>query len=71
MIAVTCYGLEPADDTNKQLGLFGDQLAKEQIITSAVDEINARYGSRTIHSADTLGTAMVKTKIPFGSTRYL
>jgi DNA polymerase-4 len=71
MIAVTCYGLEPLDDASKQLSLFGDELARERAITDAVDEINARYGKRVIHSADTLTTRMVKEKIPFGSTRYM
>ena len=68
-IGVTCYELsEPGD---AQLQLFGDELARERAITGAVDDINARYGKRVIYSADTLPTAMVKAKIPFGSTRYL
>jgi len=72
MIAVTCYGLQPADARIDQLSLFGDELAQERAITSAVDEINGRYGKRVIHSADTLGTGdYVKEKIPFGSTRYM
>ena len=37
----------------------------------AADTINLRFGSRTIHYADSCGTDHVKTKIPFGSTRYL
>ena len=70
MISVTCYHLE--DGLSNQLTLFGDELAREQHITSAIDDINTRYGERTIHSADTLGTGIyVKQKIPFGSTRYL
>ena len=69
-IGVHCYHLE--DDLGNQLSLFGDALAREQQVTAAVDEINQRYGERTIHSADTLQTGIyVKTKIPFGSTRYL
>lgn len=69
-IGIHCYHLH--DDTGDQLSLFGDELAREQHITWAVDEINGRYGERTIHSADTLGTGLfVKQKIPFGSTRYL
>lgn len=72
MIAVTCYGLQPADATLNQLSLFGDELARERAVTSAVDEINDRYGKRMIHSADTLGTdEYLKEKIPFGSTRYM
>jgi len=68
-IGVTCYELTPPDDT--QLHLFGDQLAHERAVVSAMDAINDTWGERTIHSADTLGTDMVKAKIPFGSTRYL
>lgn len=68
-IGVTCYELSPPDD--RQLNLWGDELAQTQAITGAVDYINNRWGERTIHSADTLGTSMVKAKIPFGSTRYL
>ena len=60
------------DGLGDQLTLFGDELAREQQVTWAIDDINARYGERTIHSADTLGgSEIVKTKIPFGSTRYL
>ncbi len=71
MIAVTCYGLEPAGQ-DTQLQLFGDELAREHAMTDAVDEINSRYGKRVIHSADTLGLEeRVKEKIPFGSTRYM
>lgn len=70
MISVTCYHLESG--LSDQLSLFGDELAREQAVVHAVDEINARYGERAIHSADTLGTGFyVKQKIPFGSTRYL
>ena len=68
-IGVSCYELSEPDDS--QLHLFGDELARNRAITTAVDEINARYGKRVVHSADTLPTAMVKAKIPFGSTRYL
>ena len=70
MISVTCYHLE--DGVSNQLSLFGDELAREQTITGAIDAINARWGERTVHSADTLGTGIyVKQKIPFGSTCYL
>ena len=69
-IGVHCYHL--CDGLGDQLTLFGDELAREQQVTRAVDEINDRYGERTIHAAHTLGTSqLVKTKIPFGSTRYL
>lgn len=70
MIAISCYQLE--DGLGGQLSLFGDQLAREQQVTSAIDEINRRFGDQTVHSADTLGTGFyVKQKVPFGSTRYL
>jgi DNA polymerase IV len=69
-IGVSCYEL--SDDIDPQLSLFGDQIASEKHLVSAIDELNGRYGDRTIHAADTLGTGMyVKQKIPFGSTRYL
>lgn len=69
-IGVHVYNL--SDGLGDQLSLFGDELAREQRVTSAVDEINTRWGERTIHSASTLGTGTyVKSKIPFGSTRYL
>jgi len=69
-IGIHVYHLH--NGSGDQLSLFGDQLAREQQVTWAIDEINARYGERTIHSADTLGTGVfVKTKIPFGSTRYM
>jgi DNA polymerase-4 len=69
-IGVSCYEL--SDDVSDQLSLFGDQLASEQYVTEAIDEINRRFGDRMIHAADTLGTDRhVKQKIPFGSTRYL
>ena len=69
-IGVHVYHL--TDGLGDQLTLFGDELAREQRVTAVIDEVNARYGERTIHSADTTGTSrIVKTKIPFGSTRYL
>jgi hypothetical protein len=69
-IGVHCYELEPMDDP--QLSLFNDQIVRERQVTDAIDDINKRWGERTIHSADTLGTGIyVHTKIPFGSTRYL
>lgn len=69
-IGVHVYHLQ--DGNGDQLVLFGDELAREQQVTWAVDSINARWGERTIHSADTMRSSeIVKTKIPFGSTRYL
>lgn len=69
-IGMHVYHLE--DGLGDQLTLFGDELAREQQVTWAIDEINARYGEHMIHTADTLHSSdIVKTKIPFGSTRYL
>lgn len=69
-IGISCYSLE--DGTRDQLSLFGDEIAREQRLTDAIDMINHRFGDRAIHSADTVGTSrFVKQKIPFGSTRYL
>lgn len=69
-ISITCYHLH--DDMGDQLSLFGDELVRTQQTTWAIDEINQRWGERTIHSADTLGTDFyVKQKVPFGSTRYM
>ncbi len=60
------------DHEESQLSLFGDRIARERSVTSAIDELNDRYGEHTIHSADTIPTGpIVKTKIPFGSTRYM
>jgi DNA polymerase IV len=69
-IGVSCYELD--DGLADQLSLFGDELAREQQVTNAVDQINRRFGDRTIHAADTLAAGtFLKPKIPFGSTRYL
>lgn len=69
-IGVHCYELMPIED--HQLSLFADQIARERQVVEAIDDINKRYGDRTLHSADTLGTGIyVSQKIPFGSTRYL
>jgi DNA polymerase-4 len=69
-IGVHCYEL--SDNNSTQISLFNDQLVREQQLVGAIDKINKRFGERMIHSANTLGTSgFVKTKIPFGSTRYL
>lgn len=68
-IGVHCYELEDAGES--QLSLFRDQVVRERHATAVIDQINQRFGERTLHSADTLGTGIyVKQKIPFGSTRY-
>ena len=69
-INVHVYLLERGE--RSQQSLFADELARERLVTGAIDEINDRYGEHTLHAASTLKTGpFVKTKIPFGSTRYL
>jgi len=69
-IGVRCYGV--SDDNDKQLSLFSDETVREQNLVGAIDVINRRFGDRTVHSADTMMTGrFIRTKIPFGSTRYL
>ncbi|HMS93564.1 MAG TPA: hypothetical protein PKD28_04200 [Candidatus Saccharibacteria bacterium] len=69
-IGIHCYELVEA--VSSQLSLFADEIAHEHAIVVATDDINERYGERTIVSADTIDTGIyVSQKIPFGSTRYL
>lgn len=69
-IGIHCYRLSSGDTS--QLSLFADELARERAIVLATDDINKRYGERTIVSADTIDTGIyINQKIPFGSTRYL
>ena len=69
-IGIHCYELVPIE--NDQISLFADQITRERQVVDAIDDVNKRYGERTLHSADTLGTGIyVSQKIPFGSTRYL
>lgn len=69
IIGITLYQLQAQSDT--QLCFEQDQLDHAQNICTAIDQINLRFGARTIHSARSLGTDHIKTKIPFGSVRYL
>lgn len=67
-IGITCYQLTPS--TRSQLGLL-EYINKEDWLTTAVDEINEKYGSFTLSYGDAKrGGEIVKQKIPFGSTRY-
>jgi hypothetical protein len=69
-IGLHCYELSVASDS--QQSLFADEIIRERHIVDAIDELNQRFGERTVHSAHTLSTGIyVRTKIPFGSTRYL
>lgn len=69
IIGITLYKLQP--HPTAQLVFWQDQLDRRAHLCQASDAINLRFGARTIHSADSFGTDHVKTKIPFGSVRYL
>lgn len=67
-IGITCYQLTPS--TRSQLSLL-DEVNQQDWLTTAVDEINERYGTFKIYHANALaGTRLVKQKIPFGGTKY-
>jgi DNA polymerase-4 len=69
-IGVRLYELSEQGD--EQISLFNDMLVREQQLVNAVDEINQRFGDRTVHAASTLdANKIIKQKISFGSTRYL
>lgn len=69
-IGVRLYDL--SDKFDDQLSLFCDSMLREQQLTVAIDKINQKFGDNIIHSANTLNQSrLIKTKIPFGSTRYL
>jgi DNA polymerase-4 len=70
-IGMHCYELQQ-QTAEAQLGIFIDESTRERALVEATDELNERYGERTIVSADTVKTGIyVSQKIPFGSTRYL
>lgn len=69
IIGVTLYKLQKQADP--QLTFYQDQINRIEHVCAAIDKINYRFGTRKIHSAASHGTEHVKTKIPFGSTRYL
>ena len=61
---ITCYQLTPS--SRSQMSLL-DEVNQQDWLTTAVDEINERYGSFKIYHANALaGTRLVKQKIPFG-----
>ena len=67
-MGITCYQLTPS--ARSQISLL-EQVNKEEELTTAVDEINERYGTFKIYHANALaGTKTVKQKIPFGGTKY-
>lgn len=67
-IGVTCYQLTPS--TRAQASLL-DDVNKAEWLTTAIDDVNEKYGSFTIsYGTATEGKNIVKQKIPFGSTQY-
>lgn len=67
-IGVTCYQLTPSN--RAQVSLLED-VNKAEWLTTAIDDINERYGSFTIsYGTAQEGKNIVKQKIPFGSTQY-
>ena len=69
IIGVSLYKLETKP--TKQLTFGYEKNEKAAKVAEVVDAINNRFGSRTVHSAYTLKSNDMHTKIPFGSTRYL
>ena len=56
---------------HNQLSIVSE-ISRDNRLTDAIDKINHRYGTATIHSAhSTAGVAKIKQKVPFGSTNYL
>ena len=69
IIGITLYKIQPFADA--QLYLDQPKRDREEQLCAAEDKINRRFGERTICSADSFNTSQIKTKIPFGSTRFL
>ncbi|MBR6097909.1 hypothetical protein IKP94_04150 [Candidatus Saccharibacteria bacterium] len=69
IIGITLYKIQAQPE--QQLCFDQSTIDAREQLCLAADNINLRFGSRTIHYADSCGTDHVKTKIPFGSTRYL
>jgi DNA polymerase-4 len=67
-LGITCYQLTPS--SRSQISLL-EEVNKDEWLTTAIDEINDRYGTFKIFSANALmGTKLIKQKIPFGGTQY-
>ena len=69
IIGITLYKIQSFADA--QLYLDQPKRDREEQLCAAEDKINRRFGERTIYSADSFNTSQIKTKIPFGSTRFL
>lgn len=67
-MGITCYQLTPS--ARSQISIL-ETVNKEDWLTTAVDEVNERYGTFVITSANTVNAKKrLKQKIPFGSTKY-
>jgi DNA polymerase-4 len=67
-IGVSCYLLAPAD--HQQLSLL-PEINRDWELSKTIDEVNQRHGEFSLTSATSAGSkAVVKQKIPFGTTRY-
>lgn len=67
-MGITCYQLKPS--RRSQVSIF-EEVNKQEWLTTAIDEINQRYGNFIICSANAMeGKHRVKQKIPFGGTKY-
>jgi DNA polymerase IV len=67
-MGITCYMLTPSN--RSQVSLF-ESVNRQDWLTTAVDEINERYGNFVVSSANAAeGKKVVKQKIPFGGTKY-
>lgn len=67
-MGITLYKLEPS--SRSQQSIF-DEVNKQEWLTTAIDEVNERYGNFILFSANALeGKHKVKQKIPFGGTKY-
>lgn len=71
---VQCIGVylyNFSQPNHNQLSIVSE-ISRDNRLTDAIDKINHRYGTATIHSAhSTAGVAKIKQKVPFGSTNYL
>jgi DNA polymerase IV len=67
-IGVSCYGL--SHGARGQLSFLQEDQRAERL-TSAIDIANYRFGNHTLTYANALeGKSVIKTKLPFGSTKY-
>jgi len=67
-MGVTCYQLTPT--ARSQVSLL-DDINKAEWLTTAIDDINEKYGNFTIsYGTAHEGKNIVKQKVPFGSTQY-